>query len=72
MYKLLTGIFFFGWGAWCIMAAIRGKKVQGFTFYSDEFLPKKILGKYYDVFMNSLLGLIFTAAGLYLVITLFS
>jgi hypothetical protein len=67
MHKLLGGIFLLAWGAWCILAAFRGKKVQGLVFYDDEFLPKKILGKYYDAFMNLLYGTIGTVSGYFLI-----
>jgi hypothetical protein len=71
MYKLLSGVFLLLWGLWCLIAIIRGKKVQGLIFSNDSFLPKKILGKYYDPFMNLLLAAIGITAGLFLIINYF-
>ena len=49
------------------MAAFQKRKAQMFFLPSDEFLPKKILGKYYDPVMNVLYGIICLAFGVLLV-----
>lgn len=58
MIKLIGGVLLLTWGLWCIIAAIQGKDVQAFMLPSDEFLPKKILGKYYAPVVNILTGTI--------------
>ncbi len=65
---LLWGSVFFGWGLWCFIAAFRKKKVQALILSSDEFLPRKILGPYFDVIMNVIIG---TACILFAVILVF-
>ena len=60
---LLASIAFLAWGIWCFVAVLLKKKVQVQLFYSEEFLPKKLLGKYYDVTMNIVYGTLAVAFG---------
>jgi hypothetical protein len=69
MFGLVCGIVLLAWGTWCIIAAFQKRKAQVFALPSDEFLPKKILGKYYDPVMNVLYGVICLAFGVLLVFT---
>lgn len=67
MVPLIASIVFLGWGAWCIVAAFLKKKIQVQLFHGEEFLPKKILGKYFDFAMNLVYGtlsIIFGSIGL--------
>jgi len=56
IFNLLWGIVFFCWGLWSLIAAFKKKKVQALILPNDEFLPRKILGPYFDIVMNILIG----------------
>ena len=71
MYELISGLILFGYGVWSIIAIFKGKKIQWMVQYSEEFLPKKILGRYYDAVMNLIFGTISILGGLYLVVIYF-
>jgi hypothetical protein len=67
MTNLIIGIIILAWGIWCIVAAILNKKIQFMASSDDEFLPKKILGKYYDTVMNIVLGCICISFGYFII-----
>jgi len=58
MIYLLASVGFLAWGIWCFISIFRKKKIQVQVYSNDEFLPKKILGKYYDLAMNLVYGTI--------------
>jgi uncharacterized membrane protein HdeD (DUF308 family) len=66
MIYILSGAVLLCWGIWCIIAAFQKRKAQGVIFYNDAFLPKTILGKYYDLVINLSTGIICLAFGLFL------
>jgi len=69
MFSFVCGIAFLIWGAWCFIAVIQKREAQVFFLPGNEFLPKKILGKYYDALMNILIGIICLTFGVLLVFT---
>jgi len=71
MYELICGLILLAWGIWSIIAIFKGRKVQWLIQYNEEFLPKQILGKYYDAVMNFLFGTISLVGGLYLIVAYF-
>ncbi len=70
--KFLSGLFLLIWGVWCFVAAIKKRKLQAMASPSDEFIPKRIFGRYYDVIMNILTGIVCIAFGIMLIKTNFS
>ncbi|SHH93736.1 hypothetical protein SAMN04488109_6238 [Chryseolinea serpens] len=52
------------WSVYSFYCAIKNKPVTMQFTYSDSFIPKKILGKYFDRVMNIIFGIIFMFFGI--------
>jgi len=65
-YEIIGSVGLIIWGILSLRAFFLNKKALIFISYNDEFLPKKVLGKYYDRTMNLVMGIIELLAGLFI------
>ena len=69
-YEIIGSIGLIIWGILSLRAFAMNKKALFFISFTDEFLPKKLFGDYYDRFMNLILGIIELLCGLYILYNL--
>jgi hypothetical protein len=67
MSSIVSGLAILAWGIWCFISAIKGHGLQAQTT-GDSYLIRKIFGKYYDVIMNIIIGIICVFTGFYLIL----